>query len=194
MADLVGWEQYLQSEAQASLAPSNLGRPPSWRELASQRQDPLMAFDWNVSIRGPNGLEIGNSHVEEIQVPMPKYDADSVTYQGRKYYFAKFEEFGASTIKFYIDNRLSALNIVRQWQQLMKSNKGNYRVPSAYKGTIIVTPCDTKQTPIAQMTMFGVFPTQVPNLNETSAGERVTMDIEFSVDSVETIFYRNPQW
>lgn len=170
---------------------SDVGGPTarSWRDLASGRADPLWQFDWDILIKPPSPIvAIDAEYIEEIQVPMPKFDSESVTYQARKYYYAKFEEFGVATLKIYEDNRMTSIKKLRGWQSQIKDTMGNYRVPKAYKGSIFVWPRDAKQTNIAKMELVGIFPTVVPNITFGSANERVVIDVEFSVDYVNLTF------
>lgn len=156
----------------------------NWLKLARSRQDPLLAFYWEVLIQSPGGY-IPPEYVEAIQVPLPKYDSDMAVFQARKYYFAKFEEFGVISCRFYEDVDTRVARWVRNWQAQIKDDQGNYEVPSKYKGIIHVVTKDPKNKDTTNFTMYGVFPTQVPQLAFDSTGVRLTLDIEFSVDSLK---------
>lgn len=156
----------------------------NWRDLANTRPDPLLRFYWDIAFNTPVGT-IGAEFVEEVNVPLPKYESDSATFQARKYYFAKFEDFGVTTIKFYMDVDGKVITWLRNWQQRIKSRDGNYKVPGEYKGTIVVHSQDPTGAQMQKYTMRGAFPTQVPSLPFGSTGEIISLDVEFSIDSVE---------
>jgi hypothetical protein len=155
----------------------------NWLDLAQSRQDPLLAFYWDIVIMSPGG-KLPPEYVEAIQVPLPKYDSDMAVFQARKYYFAKFEEFGVISCRFYEDTDTQVTLWLRDWQQRIKDDSGNYEVPSQYKGTIHVTAKDPMDADTTNFTLYGVFPTQVPALAFDSTGQRLVLDVEFSVDSL----------
>lgn len=156
----------------------------SWRERARSRADPLFRFSWDIAISSPGGA-IDSAYVEEINVPLPKYDSDSAVFKARKYYFAKFEDFGVASVKFYEDEKGTVMSWLRTWQNKMKTENGDYEVPSKYKGTITVPIKDAKNATTKTLTLYGVFPTQLPSLPLGSTGEIIQLDVEFSVDRVE---------
>jgi hypothetical protein len=156
----------------------------SWRDRAQSRTDPLLRFYWDISIQSPGGV-IKPEYVEEVNVPLPKYESDSATFQARKYYFAKFEDFGVTTIKFYEDVNCTVTKWLRAWQQKIKSENGNYKVPTEYKGTITAMAKDPTDATTTTFVMYGVFPTQVPAIPFGSTGDLISLDVEFSIDRVE---------
>ena len=156
----------------------------NWRDLAKNRPDPLLRFYWDISFNTPVG-PIPPEFVEEVNVPLPKYESDSATFQARKYYFAKFEDFGVTTIKFYVDVNCTVINWLRAWQGKMKADNGNYVTPSVYKGVITVLSQDPTGATMKTFKLKGAFPTQVPSIPFGSTGDIVSLDVEFSIDSVE---------
>jgi hypothetical protein len=192
MTTLRGLDSLIPSGDKATSNRTQVNGPgaSSWRDLAQARADPLMQMDWDVQFNPPAGVTpLAHEFVEEIHVPMPKFESDSVTFQARKYYYAKFEEFGVASLKLFENNRMAATKFIRAWQGRIKDSRGNYRVPSEYKGSITVWPRDSKQSNIARVELHGVFPTQTPQLDYTSSGERSLLDgVEFSVDDVKIFF------
>lgn len=156
----------------------------SWRDRAKSRTDPLLRFYWDIHIKSPAGT-IPPEYIEEVNTPLPKYESDSATFQARKYYFAKFEDFGVTSIKFYEDHKCTVTKWLRAWQNKIKTDNGDYFVPSDYKGTITVMAKNAKDETTTTFVMHGVFPTQVPAIPFGSSGELVSLDVEFSVDRVE---------
>lgn len=157
-----------------------------WRDLISNRPDPLLRFNWDVTVETPAGT-IGPEYIEELSLPLPKFDSDSAVFKSRKYYWAKFEDYGVMTIKFYEDRNLTVTKWLRAWQGHIKSPNGDYKAPKKYKGTFVVRAVDAKGDVQATFNLFGVFPTQVPSIPFGSTGEAVTLDVEFSVDSTEIV-------
>jgi hypothetical protein len=156
----------------------------SWQARAAGRTDPLLAFYWDIQFQTPAGT-IPPEYVESVQVPLPKYDSDHAVFQARKYYFAKFEDYGVANCRFYVDVNTRVVTWLRNWQKLIKDADGNYNTPSKYKGTIFVQAKDPTDATTTQFTCFGVFPTQVPVIPFDSTGERITLDVEFSIDRTE---------
>lgn len=157
-----------------------------WLSLAGDRQDPLFAFSWDIIIMSPGG-DLPPEYVESIQVPLPKYDSDMVVLQARKYYFAKFEEFGVITCRFYEDCDTRVTKWLRGWQTLIKSDSGDYSAPFEYKGNILVRAKDPEENATTSFLLQNVFPTQVPSLGFASTGERITLEVEFSVDNTRIL-------
>lgn len=156
-----------------------------WRDLISARHDPLLRFNWDIeSLYTPAG-SIGKEYVEELSLPLPKFDSDSAVFKSRKYYWAKFEDYGVMTIKFYEDQNLTVTKWLRAWQGKIKTPNGNYNAPKDYKGIFTINSVDAVGEVQARFILNGVFPTQVPSLPFGSTGEAVTLDVEFSVDSME---------
>lgn len=156
----------------------------SWLDKANTRDDPLFAFDWDIKFETPAG-DLPSEYVEAIQVPLPKFDSDHAVFQSRRYYFAKFEDFGVANCRFYIDNNTRVVKWLRDWQQKVKSKNGNYNVPSAYKGRIYITSKDATNATRTTFICYGVFPTQIPSIPFDSTGDRITLDVEFSIDRTD---------
>lgn len=156
----------------------------TWLARAASRQDPLFAFSWDIVIQSPAG-EMPPEYVEAIQVPLPKFDSDSIVFQARKYYIAKFEDYGVVSCRFYEDCDNRVARWLANWRKLIKDDAGNYEVPNKYKGTFTVFVTNPMDDTTATHTLFGVFPTQVPVLGFDSTGERITLEVEFSIDRTE---------
>ena len=155
-----------------------------WRDLISARPDPLLRFNWDIIMETP-GDPPGPEYVEEVSMPLPKFDSDSAVFKARKYYWAKFEDYGVMTVKFYEDRNMTVTKWLRRWQGYIKTPGGDYRAPKDYKGKFTVKAVDSMGIVAATFTLFGVFPTQVPSIPFGSTGEAITLDVEFSVDRQE---------
>ena len=158
----------------------------NWRDAIQSRADPLLAFMWDIIILGP-GVTIDPGYVEAVNIPLPKIESNAVVFQGRKYYYAKFEDFGVMSMRLYEDVHGTSIRHIRSWQKKIKADNGNYNTPKEYKGTILVwqTAPDGKAT--VGYKMHGVFPTQVPDIAFQSTADPISHQIEFSVDMVEVI-------
>lgn len=159
----------------------------NWRELALNRPDPHMQFDWTVILQSPVGT-FKAEYIEEIQVPNTNTEAEPIFRAAQRIYIAKSTDISAATIRVYEDNRMQSLQFFRQWYRLIQNPDGTFAVPATYKGYIICYPQDVKQNEIATITLSGVFPTKQPNLSLTSQNERTTYEIELSVDSIDIDF------
>lgn len=160
----------------------------NWRELADSREDPLFDFMWDIQILAPGGARFAPEYVENFDVPLPKFEAGSATFQARKYYFAEFEDFGTATLTFYEDVRCTIWRNLRTWQKKIKTEDGNYNVPAEYKGTIHGIIHDPHVNTRVRFQLNGTFPTIVPNLPLGNTGVMLKHQIEFAVDSVKAEF------
>lgn len=156
----------------------------NWRSKAQSRQDPLFRFSWDIIIQSP-GMELRPEYVEECNLPVASFDSDSVVLQARKWYHAKFEDFGVMTLKFYEDEDCTILKAIQSWQRKIKEVNGDYLLPSEYLGNATVMAKSAQGDTTATFKVRGVFPTRVPPIPFGSSGELVSHDIEFSVNSVE---------
>lgn len=175
------------SQPDAAATTATAGR--NWLALASARKDPMMTFLWDVFPAFPQAL--GNFAVElieEIQLPLSRFDVDNVFYQGQRFYFAKFEEYSPVSIKFYEDNQASTLGYFYAWKQLIRDASGNYGLPSDYKGSMTITPLDQTNQVITSVLMYGMFPTSFGNLVFNSGNGRQEITMDFQIDSISIQF------
>jgi hypothetical protein len=84
-----------------------------------------------------------------------------------------------------VDVNCTVINWLRAWQGKMKADNGNYVTPSVYKGVITVLSQDPTGATMKTFKLKGAFPTQVPSIPFGSTGDIVSLDVEFSIDSVE---------
>lgn len=160
----------------------------SWLGKALARPDPLFQFDWDVIVKGPNGITIPPEYIEELQCPNFRTESEGVFRASGKIYIAKHYDIAAVTLRLYEDQKLTSLKALRSWFNAIHKPGGDYEVPAKYKGEIHVMPKDSAQTTIATLMLRGVFPTAHPTIPFTSQNERTTYDVEFSVDSLDIKF------
>lgn len=192
-----------QSDIPQALIPSSSGgnRPlprtgsvaaePSatgWLGRALNRPDPLFQFDWDVIVKGPNGIAIPSEYIEEIQCPNFRTESEGVFRASSKTYIAKHYDISAVTLRLYEDQRLTSLKALRSWFNAIHKPGGDYEIPARYKGEIRIMPKNVEQATIATLILRGVFPTTHPTIPFTSQNERTTYDVEFSVDGLDIEF------
>jgi len=177
------------NESQATAAPAVSGR--NWLELTQARNDPMMQFLWDIEWNFPNGLqgiELPVEMVEDIQLPLSRFDVDNVFYQGRRFYFAKFEEFSPVTIKFYEDNAGTTTRFFQNWRQLIRSENGDYSLPVDYMASLHIYPLDQTNQRILDILIEDMFPTGFGNFSFASGGGRQEPSIEFQFSRLTILF------
>lgn len=170
-----------------SALPATGGR--NWLSLASARNDPMQTFMWDVSLAFPPSLgEFPAELIEEIQLPLSRFDVDNVFFQGQRSYFAKFEEFSPVSIKFYEDIKATTTLYFQQWNGLIRDSSGNYGTPSQYKGSMSIYPLDPKNNKIVEIVLIGMFPISFGSLAFQSASGRQEPSLEFQIDFIDIRF------
>lgn len=160
----------------------------SWQELALNRPDPQMEFDWEVVIFGPNGEPFPPEYVEEIDCPNVQIDVDRIFRGGSYVKMAKYYDVPSMNIVFYEDNRATTYGFFRSWFETVFTPEGYSSPLNQYKGSITVRPKDALQNIAVTLNYSGVFPVNFPNIKLGSSSNRITHSVEFSVDSLDVSY------
>lgn len=179
MATTLGFNGGSQESAAVASTPVS-GR--NWLELAQARSDPMMQFMWDIDWNFPPGLaglSLPVEMVEDIQLPLSRFDVDNVFYQGRRFYYAKFEEFSPVSIKFYEDVRGTTTTFFQNWRQVIRSENGDYELPVNYMGSLHIYPLDQRNQRIFDIIIEDMFPMGFGNFSFTSGAGRQEPTIEF---------------
>jgi hypothetical protein len=169
------------------LAGASSNNPASWLLRAISRYDPLLAFDWDVSMT-VGTLTHKPEYVEAVAVPGVRTETEAIYRASTKIYIATTFDTGAVSVKLYEDVRFTSTKFLQSWRSLIHAPNGDHGLPVEYKGVIQVIPKTPTGYQIARLTCKGVFPTQHPNLPFGSDNERIALDVEFSCDRVEIEF------
>lgn len=155
----------------------------SWLARAIGRSDPMFSFMWDISINSPAG-PLGAEYVETANVPIPVIESDSIVFQGKRYFFAKFKTFGVISLHLYEDGEGTTMGWLDAWQQIIKTPEGDYATPSEYKGSITLRAQNTTGATTKTLTAEGVFPTTVSPAAFNSESGKIGYDVEFSLDNL----------
>lgn len=159
--------------------------PNGWLAKAKNRPDPLFEFSWDAMLIGPLG-RLPHEFIEDISVPLPRFDMSHVVMQSSKVYYASTLDYGTSSIKMYETFRAECVRYINNWGKVIRTDSGDYEVPSRYKGLCYVWIKDpTNNGNLLTFTMRGVFPATPNGMNLGSQGHRVQLDLELAVDRVE---------
>lgn len=185
------------SQDSAAAAANTVQGGRNWLQLASARNDPMLAFQWDIDFIFPAGLSgiapLPPEMVEDIQLPLSRFDVDNVYFQGQRFYFAKFEEYSPVSIKFYEDNRGTVTTFFYNWKQLIRNANGDYGLPANYMGTVHIYPLDQTNARILDIELVNFFPLSFGSFGFTSAAGRQEMSLEFQVSQINISFAQSGQ-
>ena len=159
--------------------------PNGWLAKAKNRPDPLFEFSWDAMLVGPLGV-LPHEYIEDVTVPLPRFDMSHVVMQSSKYYYASTLDYGTASLKLYETYRADCTRYITNWGRQIRTANGDYEVPSRYKGLLYVWIKDpANQSNLLTFTMRGAFPTTPNGMTLGSQGHRIQLDLELAIDRVD---------
>ena len=151
----------------------------------SARPDPLLDFKWRVKALPRPAFGVDETYIETVDLPWNNIGAANIFAGGGYNYFPQFHDISAFGINIYADCEGRSLKWLNAWRQSVKSfETGLYSLPKDYKENLVVQLMDTKNKPIVEVTLNGVWPADFTSLNLVSeSGNRIVYAVQFSVDS-----------
>lgn len=154
----------------------------AWMPLLRNRNDPLWEIDWYCMLP----FEFDPAYVEDITWNHPRISEESVFRNGKPVHLANAFEVPSIQVTLYEDNKLYSQTWYNNWKNMIFDEKtGTFAYPAQYKQPIYLLLRDVTQNVVGSITFKGCFPTGSPNLTNSADGQRVKVQLEFAVDSIE---------
>lgn len=150
---------------------------------STEKGSPLLAFKWHcVSLP----FDYDTTYVETVSLPFPSLNVKPVFEGGRYTNYPGFLELSAFDITFYEDSKASSKQYLKTWQEKVRHPvEGYYYLPGNYKRDMIFELLNTKGDPVMRVKLKNCWPTTSNNWELSSANERLTIQQNFSTDSME---------
>lgn len=153
------------------------------KRALDQRPDPLFDFKWLSDVI-PLGLP--PDYLESIDIPFMNITVGDAVYAGASFtYYPGTHNVSAFSATFYEDSLCTTLKWILAWKAKIKNfETGVYELPTVYKQDWTVKLLNTKNIPVMNIKLIGVWPSDTSNysLNYTSNG-RLTISQSFSIDN-----------
>ena len=152
----------------------------------------------NISTIGAS-LSAGSSlidlrYVQGVSLPHPYFDHAPAFREATRTYYPGFNDVNSLSVTFFEDSQYRVHRMLNNWLSLIRNKFGLYSLPKSYKGTMLVAgyPANSgrsaggTQSPTYVFRVTGLFPTtQPPTDYSYDSNGRLTIPMEFSVDSAE---------
>ena len=193
-----------------------LSQSPTNVNIPANRIDPLLSFKW-ICTYLPFGLD--PSYVESVDLPFSNISiADGWMGAATYTYYPSFSNISTFSLTIYEDSVMSTLQWITFWKNQISfiypgvaspandvgqsvgkaatvitggGANGCYFMPSMYKRNIIFQLLDTTNSPVMNVTLQGVWPSDTSNLSlDYSGSERVKISQTFSCDGQSLEFLK----
>ena len=153
----------------------------AWLPLLRNRPDPLWEIDWLCVLPG-----LPPEYVEDVSWTHPRISEEGVFRNGKQLHLATGVEIPAITVTLYEDRQLTAQTWYNAWYlSIFDEASGTYNYPANYKKSIALVVRDVKQNAVGNIQFDGCFPVGSPSITHSAEGNRVKVQIEISVDSIQ---------
>jgi len=162
---------------------------------------PLFTFKW-VCDSLPFGLD--PSYVESLDLPFANIDQQQGWHGASTFsYYPDFSTISTFSLTFYEDSSASTMQWIVRWKNSIKvlypasssdsGTYGAYYLPKNYKRNMVFTMLATDNSPVMQITLINVWPTDTGNLSlDYSQSDRVKITQTFSCDDQTIKFLKSP--
>lgn len=153
--------------------------------------DPLLSFKWLCTYLPPlAGFTLPPTYVEGADVPFPEIQQkEGIFAAGTFTYLPGYEQFSAFNVKVYEDSKLRALKYLTAWRNAIREpTTGLYYLEGNYKHEIHFSLYDQQNKELAQLKLYGCWPTSLGPLPLGQDSERVILQQNFSCDGLELKF------
>lgn len=157
------------------------------------RPDPLPMFKWRVKVLPKKQFGVDESYVESVDLSWNNIKAGGHFAGGGYTYFPEFHDISAFSINLYADAEGRSLKYINSWKSKVKNfDTGLYGLPKDYKDNLIVQLRDNKDVPIVEVTLQGVWPSDLGNvsLDYSDGSSRVVWNLTLSVDGQSITFLK----
>jgi hypothetical protein len=149
-----------------------------------------MDFKW---VSNVIPFDLPSNYLESVDLTFNNIKVGEGIYGGSGFsYYPGAHDVASFSATFYEDDRCTALKWVEGWKAKIKNfSTGAYEMPSNYKRTWTITLLNTKNEPVLNAKLEGVWPSNTGNfaLNYTSNG-RLVLTQEFSKDNMVLEFLK----
>lgn len=134
-------------------------------------------------------------HVESIDIPLAYFDITDMHIKASKMYYPGFNNVNSTVLTLYEDTYGNSLRRVLAWQSKIMVDipglEGCYELPANYKGKLIANLLsDISGEITAEVTLEGLWPSQVEPMPLSSTDDRIAIRVTLSVDSVSVKHFK----
>ena len=156
---------------------------------ALSRPDPMMNFRWVAKTVPFGDGYIGPEYIQNVEIPFPNVQAESVFFCGAQKYFPGFSDISAFNISFYGDSRGLALKYLMYWKSQVKDfTTGIYNLPPQYKRSWEFILLDASGNDVVEIELQGCWPVDTGSISLSyESSEAIVLNQNFSVDHCKII-------
>lgn len=162
------------------------------RELAYGMPEPAQSTLWVVEF--PFSTSVYHIYAEQFSPTFPKVPSRPRFTDGSNTYYPEITDIDGISATFYETSDYRVSQWLMKWRQLIVDAKGNYGAANRYKKKVTARlfARDNLNNASAVLVYSGVWPTDKSpfSLNYDDETGRLTVEVQFSTDSVEEEYAR----